>query len=102
MANVLGIDHIAVYVSDMKAATKFFLDLGLKVDAEYKDEIFFSVGDQKLAIFKGTNTTQTINHLALKVDDFEGMKKQMQSKGHKVYKHDMVDGPDGLRLQLVE
>ncbi len=101
MAKAIGIDHIAVYVSDMKAATAFFLALGLDVDAEYQDEIFFSVGDQKLAIFKGTNKQQTINHLALKVDDAVAIKKQMEKLGYKIYKHDMVDGPDGVRIQLI-
>lgn len=59
------------------------------------------IGDQILAIFQGDNKKQTINHLAIKVDNFEEIKKRLEKSGYKIYKNDMVDGPDGIRIQLV-
>ncbi|SRR3989344_3784164 len=102
MPKAIAIDHVAIYFSDMKVAKKFFVEgLGLKPAGDYGDEFFMDIGDQKLAIFKGDNKNQTVNHLALKVDDFEGVKKRLEKLGYKIYKKDMVDGPDGIRIQLV-
>ncbi len=102
MAKAIRIDHIAIYFSDMEEAKKFFLEgLGLQACGEYGDEFFMSVGSQVLAVFKGENKNQTINHLALKVDDFEGVKRRLEGLGYKIYKNDMVDGPNGIRIQLV-
>jgi len=103
MAKATGMDHIAIYVSNMEEAKKFFLEsLGLTKKAQYGDEFFMNIGNQMIALFQGTNTHQTINHLALNVDDFEEIKKRLQEKGYKVYQGDMVDGPDGIRIQLVQ
>ncbi len=102
MAKAISIDHIAIYFSSMEEAKKFFLEgLGLTVHSDYGDEFFMKVGDQTVAIFKGKNKSQTINHIALQVDDFEGVKKRLERLDYKVYKKDMVDGPDGIRIQLV-
>ncbi len=102
MPKATGIDHIAFYVSDMEAAKQFFVvGLGLVPYADYGDEFFMNVGEQSVALFAGANKTQTINHLALKVDDLEGMKKHLESLGYMIYKEDMVDGPDSLRIQLI-
>lgn len=102
MAKATGIDHIAIYFSDIEKAKKFFLDgLGLTKHGDYGDEFFMKAGNQILAIFQGNNKNQTINHLALKVDDFNGVKQRLEKLGYKIYKGDMVDGPDGIRIQLV-
>lgn len=102
MARATGIDHIAIYFSDLEKAKKFFLEgLALTPHGDYGDEFFMKVGNQVLAIFQGNNKNQTINHLALKVDDFEGIKKNLEKLGYKIYKKDMVDGPDGIRIQLI-
>ncbi len=102
MARAVGIDHLAIYFSDVDEAKKFFMDgLGLTVHGDYGDEFFMKVGNQILAIFQGDNKNQTINHLALKVDNFEEIKKRLEKLGYKIYKNDMVDGPNGIRIQLV-
>ena len=103
VAKAIGIDHVAIYVSDMYSAKKFFLDgLGLVPHGDYGDEFFMKCGKQIVAVFQGDNKKQTINHLALNVDDFDGMKLRLESCGYKIYKSDMVDGPDGLRIQLIK
>jgi catechol 2,3-dioxygenase-like lactoylglutathione lyase family enzyme len=103
MAKAIGIDHIAIYVSDMTEAKKFFLQgLGLEPHGEYGDEFFMKIGDQIIAIFQGSNSTQTINHLALKVDNFDEIKERLKDQEYNMYQGDMVNGPDGIRIQLVK
>lgn len=102
MPKATGIDHIAICFSDMDEAKRFFLDgLGLTPDQDYDDEFFMKIGNQTIAVFRGENKEQTINHLALVVDDFEGVKERLKKLGYKIYKEDMVDGPNGIRIQLV-
>lgn len=103
MAKAIAIDHLAIYFSDIEEAKKFFLDgLGLEAESDYGNEFFMKIGNQTIAIFQGENKSQTINHLALKVDDFERIKSRLEKAGYKIYKKDMVDGPDGIRIQLVK
>lgn len=102
MAKALSIDHLAIYFSDLKEARRFFVEgLGLELTNDYGGEIFLKIGDQQLALFKGTLKEQSINHLALSVDDFEGTKKRLEDLDYRIYKQDMVDGPNGIRIQLV-
>lgn len=102
MPKAIGIDHIAIYVEDMEASKKFFMEgLGLTPKMEYGDEFFMNIGDQIIAVFQGENQKQ-INHLALKVDDFEGMKEHLDNMGYKVYDGDMVDDSNGIRVQLIK
>lgn len=102
MAQATGIDHLAIYVKDLAEAKKFFIEaLGLIPEHDYGDEFFMKIGNQVVALFQGSNTTQTINHLAINVDDFGAIKKQLEKLGYHTYKGDMVDGPNGIRIQLV-
>lgn len=102
MAKVIGLDHIAVYISHMEEGKRFFMEgLGMEEEGDYGDEYFMKAGKQIFALFQGNNTTQTVNHIALNVDDKEGIKMRLEELGYKIYKGDMVDGPDGIRIQLV-
>ncbi len=55
-------------------------------------------GNQIIAVFQGNNKTQTINHLALKVDNFQEIKKNLEKLGYKIYKKEKV-APSGLSFQ---
>ncbi len=100
MSNILAIDHLALYFFNLENARKFFIDgLGLKLEHDYGDEIFLSAG---VALFKGNPGGQSVNHLALKVKNFTKIKNQLESLGYHIYKEDMVDGPEGIRIQLVQ
>jgi catechol 2,3-dioxygenase-like lactoylglutathione lyase family enzyme len=102
MPKAIGIDHIAVYVSRMEDAKKFFVEgLGLSPDGDYGDEYFMLAGSQRVAIFQGTNKDQTINHLAFKVDNIEEVTQRLKKLGYHFYQSDCVEGPNGLRIQLV-
>ena len=103
MAKAIGIDHIAIYFSNLENAKEFFTKcFGMKVKYEYKGEIFLDVGEQVLGLFEGNRKEHSIHHLALKVDNFEEIKKKLKTKGYKIYKEDMVDGPEGIRIQIVK
>ncbi len=108
MAKVIGFDHLAVSVSDMDECKKFFVEgLGLKKKADYGNEFFMELPDSRtIALFKGKNEKSTIHHLALKVDDLNGIKKKLKKLGYRLYKGtvtptDMVEGPNGLIIELV-
>ena len=102
MSKAISIDHIAIYFSHMAEAKKFFIEgLGLEEKADYGDEYFMNIGDQVIAIFQSDNNHQTINHLALRVTNFEETKNRLEDLGYTIYKGDMVDGPDGIRIQLL-
>ena len=86
----------------MDEAKEFFINgLGLTELSDYGEEYFMQAGKQTIALFLGKNEEQTINHLALNVDNFEEISKRLESRGYKIYKGDMVDGPDGIRVQLI-
>ena len=103
MTKAVGIDHIAIYFSNIEKAKDFFTEcFGLKVKYEFPGEIFLEVGQQVIGLFEGKVKAQSINHLALKVNNFEEIKKKLESKGYKIYKGDMVDGPEGLRIQIIK
>ena len=45
-------DGVTIIVKDYQAQKKFYKDvLGLKVESEYSDAIFFKVGDKKFSLF---------------------------------------------------
>jgi hypothetical protein len=63
---------------------------------EYGDEFFMKAGAHVIALFSGDHIAQSFNPLAA-VDDFREIKKRLVEQGFKIYKGDMVDGPDGIR-----
>lgn len=102
MPRTTGIDHIAIYVSHLEEAKRFFLEgLGMTVHSDYGDEFFMKAGEQIFALFAGDCAHQSVNHIALNIDDLDAMKSHLEALGYPIYKGDMVDGPDGIRIQLV-
>ena len=103
MTKATGIDHIAIYFSNIEKAKEFFTEcFDLKVKYEFPGKTFLEVGEQVLGLFQGKIKEQSINHLALKVDNFKEIKKRLEKNGYKIYKGDMVDGPEGLRIQIIK
>lgn len=104
MVKLSGIDHLAVYSNDLGAVEKFFRNaFGLKPSGKYKDEIFFTLGEQTLAFFKSKDkiTKHTISHIALKVDDARKCLLAAKRAGARVVDEDSFVF-EGLRMQLVE
>ena len=102
MPRACAIDHIALVFSDLKKAEQFFVKgLGLTVSQGYPEEIFMNIGQQKIALFHGKPEGQNLHHLGLLIDDYKAVTERLQVLGY-IVKGDMVEGPEGIRVQLVE
>lgn len=50
--NISSFDGVTIIVKDYEAQKKFYKDvLGLEVESEYSDAIFFKIGERKLGLF---------------------------------------------------
>ncbi len=110
-----GIDHVVLYVSDIRRSKKFYLDvLGMSVADESPRHLFLSCGGQGLALFEPRDgapleTGRELNHLAFSVDagTYEEIKAHLEAHGLEVTGRRADDrciyfrDPDGHRLQLV-
>jgi len=110
-----GIDHVVLYVSDIRRSKKFYLDvLGMSVADESPRHLFLSCGGQGFALFEPRDgapleTGRELNHLAFSVDagTYEEIKAHLEAHGLEVTGRRADDrciyfrDPDGHRLQLV-
>jgi methylmalonyl-CoA/ethylmalonyl-CoA epimerase len=119
MANI---DHVGIAVSSIKQARRLYEALGLtvleeKVEDEGVSSVMIPVGESRLRLIETgkTETAQSLNHLALHVDDisttFENLKKagiRLQSDeieiGANGRLHFLVDPADshGLSLEICQ
>ena len=110
-----GIDHVVLYVSDIRRSKKFYLDvLGMSVADESPRHLFLACGGQGFALFEPRDgapleTGRELNHLAFNVDagTYEEIKAHLEAHGLEVTGRRGDDrcvyfrDPDGHRLQLV-
>jgi catechol 2,3-dioxygenase-like lactoylglutathione lyase family enzyme len=110
-----GIDHVVLYVADIRRSRKFYLEvLGMSVAHESPGHLFLSCGGQGLALFEppggaALETGRELNHLAFNVDagTYEEIKAHLEAHGLEVTGRRGDDrciyfrDPDGHRLQLV-
>lgn len=110
-----GIDHVVLYVGDIRRSKKFYLDvLGMSVAHESPGHLFLNCGGQGLALFEPRDgappeTGRDLNHLAFNVDagTYEEIKAYLEAHGLEVTGRSDNDrciyfrDPDGHRLQLV-
>ena len=110
-----GIDHVVLYVSDLKRSRQFYVDvLGMTVAHESSGRTFLSCGRQLVALFEVRDGAPVkagaeLNHLALRVTSgtYEEVKAYLEGCGIEVTGrpgHDRCiyfSDPDGHRLQLV-
>lgn len=98
--NVCGINHVALWVSDLKSSTTWYTDiLGLDESKVDEHHAFLKAGDQVIALFQAAEG-QTIggpHHVALQLPD--GEKEQavqsLKEKGVKVESDRNFCDPDG-------
>ncbi len=109
------IDHVVLYVSDIRRSKKFYLDvLGMSVADESPRHLFLACGGQGFALFEPRDgapleTGRELNHLAFNVDagTYEEIKAHLEAHGLEVTGRRGDDrcvyfrDPDGHRLQLV-
>ncbi len=117
------VDHITLNVTDIKAATQFFENLGMVVEGTLDggEIVFLSNGDADRPLQiqldtvredgAGGTGTPGLNHIAFFVEDVEGATEEVR-KGGVPGLHDpfyqarsgrtifSFDGPDGVGLQF--
>jgi catechol 2,3-dioxygenase-like lactoylglutathione lyase family enzyme len=110
---ITGVDFVAVPTTDCKRSRAFYVEtLGLRPDERSHGE--FWVGDTCFGVYEPTQfgmefAPQTTAHLALRVDDVEAARADLEAKGvvfegetfdtgvcHMAFFHD----PDGNALML--
>jgi catechol 2,3-dioxygenase-like lactoylglutathione lyase family enzyme len=102
----VGLNHIAVRVTDIPRAKAFYQDLlGLPLISESSGSCFLKLGDEFLTLFK--NQTAGLDHYCIAIENFKpdavmeqltrkGLKPRRASGTDRIYFHD----PDGLEVQL--
>lgn len=90
---ILGVAHIALFVADVEKSRAYYKNLlGYEEPFQLKNPdgslslTFIKINDrQYIELFPEKSPgTSRLNHIALEVDDAEGMRKYLESKGIKV------------------
>jgi catechol 2,3-dioxygenase-like lactoylglutathione lyase family enzyme len=111
-----GIDHVVLWVSDLKRARKFYIELlGMTVNHESEWQCFLWCGENQVALFDasrqgaGAGAGTEMNHMALRMEpaSYEATKARLEEEGivvtgrpgddHCIY----FDDSEGHRLQLL-
>jgi methylmalonyl-CoA/ethylmalonyl-CoA epimerase len=119
MANIKGINHIAVLVSDLDASLPFWRDgLGLElagqrdVPAEMARIAFLPTGGSEIELVQPTTTDsglarylekrgQGLHHICLEVDDLNGMLTRLKSLNVQLINEEPRVADDGRRYAFV-
>jgi catechol-2,3-dioxygenase len=107
-----GFDHVDLRLKDRAKARRFFVEqLGLSVLGEGPDHTFLLLGDQVLGLrdAKKGERTAGVDHLALRVDSWLGLRSRITRARIEVVAEKERDnsrslylkGPEGLRIELV-
>jgi catechol 2,3-dioxygenase-like lactoylglutathione lyase family enzyme len=130
MAKISGLAHVGIFVKDVKTSQKFYEDLlGFKTEweCEFSDPAntytvaIIRNGDLAIELVQKKKQTPLgegpTDHVAMLVDDIEGMIKQLKEKGIKfeteevVYREVMLAngskwiffrGPDNEHIELTQ
>lgn len=103
---LVGINHIAIEVGDVEEALAFYgriFDFELRGRGE--DAAFIDMGDQFIAVMKGSNPQpDKQRHFGLVVDDRSTVMEHAKAAGAKVLEGGFLDflDPWGNRVQVVE
>ncbi len=109
---LVGFDHVDLRVKDLEKARRYFVEqLGMDVLGEGDDHCFLLFGDQVLGLHlaKPDEATGGVDHLALRVSEWTGLKSRVQrarvvitgEKEREDSRSLFLRGPAGLRIELV-
>ena len=106
---IKGLDAVILIVKDLKKQTRFYKDvLGLELEADYGDAVFFKAGKQKLALFakshhkEGTERLEGaqkgISHLEFRIPrkDLDKIEKRLKEQGFHAYQDNYEDADGNL------
>jgi catechol 2,3-dioxygenase-like lactoylglutathione lyase family enzyme len=109
MDAILGLDAVALIVTDLHAQRRFYQDvLGLPLTGDYGDALFFGCGEQKLALFarshhpEGTKRLEGagrgISHLEFPIapGDEERLRERLTGAGFHAYRDNFCDADGNL------
>lgn len=107
-----SLDHVDLKVAHRADARDFFVDrLGLTLLSDGPTHTFLLVGDDVLGLHDAApgEAMVGVDHLALRVSHWEGLRARLESAGVRVTGEKerddsrslFVDGPEGLQVELV-
>jgi catechol 2,3-dioxygenase-like lactoylglutathione lyase family enzyme len=112
---ILGLAHVALFVSDLEKSRAFYKDfLGYGEPFSLDTLTFIKVNDrQYIELFPGLKPEQDrLNHISFYTDDAEGMRRYLASKGVKVpdrvpkgrirNSNFNIKDPDGHTVEIVQ
>jgi lactoylglutathione lyase len=106
MTRLVGINHVALEVSDIDRALDFYgriFDLRLRGRSD--GAAFIDIGDQFLALMKGrSGGPDATRHFGLVVDDKEATRQALIDAGAEILPGRRLDflDPDGNRVEIVQ
>ncbi|NIP99708.1 MAG: glyoxalase/bleomycin resistance/dioxygenase family protein [Nitrospinaceae bacterium] len=109
MTQIRGLDAVVLIVKDLEKQKAFYQEvLGLELEADYGDALFFKLGDQKLALFarshhpQGTQRLEGapkgLSHLEFRVSakDRERLEQRLRDQGFHAYTDNFEDADGNL------
>lgn len=107
-----SLDHVDLKVAHRAVARAFFVDrLGLTLLSDGPTHTFLLVGDDVLGLHDAApgETLAGVDHLALRVTQWEGLRARLESAGVRVTGEKtrddsrslFIEGPEGLPVELV-
>jgi catechol 2,3-dioxygenase-like lactoylglutathione lyase family enzyme len=81
-ASMVGINHVALTVSDADEAEKFYTGIfDCEVRGRSESPVFLDMGDQFLALSEGETDTDEHRHFGLVVDDLDALDRRLAEAG---------------------
>ena len=106
---IKALDAVVLIVKDIKKQRYFYKEiLGLELEADYGDAVFFKAGEQKLALFsrehhkEGTahleGAQKGISHLEFKIEkkDEQAIQKKLKEQGFLAYGDNYQDADGNI------
>jgi lactoylglutathione lyase len=106
MTRLVGINHVALEVSDIDRALDFYGRIfDLRFRGRSESAAFIDIGDQFLALMKSpSGPPDSTRHFGLVVDDKEATRQALIEAGAEILPGRRLDflDPDGNRVEIVQ
>jgi lactoylglutathione lyase len=104
VSRLVGINHVAVEVEDIDEELAFLESLfdDVRLRGRSAGMAFVDIGDQFIALAKGTTASDADAHVGLVVDDQEETLTRAREAGARVVGRNDVLDPSGNRWQIVD
>jgi catechol 2,3-dioxygenase-like lactoylglutathione lyase family enzyme len=106
MTRLVGINHVALEVSDIDRALDFYGRIfDLRLRGRVPGAAFIDIGDQFLALMEGrSGPPDATRHFGLVVDDKEATREALTAAGAEILPGRRLDflDPDGNRVEIVQ